>query len=278
MTGVTATGELGKKPTVTFKTPFEVKNNSYQILQEGNGKTIEDGDRVCTQQMIINASNGEQLMNTWDKNTPDCTLVVNSKQIDAAFYQLFKGMKLNTTIALGVNTGSSTSGSSASASASSSQQQYINVITVVSKSKAATRASGDKVKNIPSNLPKITLDQNGKPSLDLNGYKPGSKMVVQTLIKGKGAAVKSTNTVEAHYTGWLASNGKQFDSSWDRGAPSDFSLDQVIAGWKQGLSGQTVGSQVLLIIPPDLGYGSTEKSGIPANSTLIFVVDILAAY
>ena len=54
-------------------------------------------------------------------------------------------------------------------------------------------------------------------------------------------------------------------------------LSGVIPGWTQGLAGQTVGSQVLLVIPPDLGYGDQASGSIPANSTLVFVVDILAA-
>lgn len=151
-------------------------------------------------------------------------------------------------------------------------------LTFVSKTKDLKRAEGEKVKDIPADLPKISLSNTGKPSLDLNNYKPTNTLVSQTLIKGKGAKVGEHQTVSANYTGWLASDGKQFDSSWDRGQASDFSLDQVVKGWQQGLAGQTVGSQVLVIVPPDLGYGNQEKSGIPANSTLIFVVDILAAY
>ena len=89
--------------------------------------------------------------------------------------------------------------------------------------------------------------------------------------------VKDTQTVVANYTGWLL-DGTQFDSSWDRGEASSFSLDSVIAGWKQGLAGHTVGSQVLLVVPPSLGYKDQKQDKIPANSTLVFVVDILAAY
>ena len=75
-------------------------------------------------------------------------------------------------------------------------------------------------------------------------------MVSQDLIKGEGAEVKDTQTVVAHYTGWLL-DGTQFDSSWDRGKSSTFSLDGVIKGWKQGLAGHTVGS-------PGAAGGATE--------------------
>ena len=76
--------------------------------------------------------------------------------------------------------------------------------------------------------------------------------------------------------------GKQFDSSWDRGAPADFAIGtgKVIPGWDAGLVGQTVGSQVLLVVPPDQGYGASGNSqaGISGTDTLVFVVDILDAY
>lgn len=81
------------------------------------------------------------------------------------------------------------------------------------------------------------------------------------------------------YKGWLLGGdaSKPFDSSWSRGGPATFSLSQVVKGWTNGLAGQTVGSQVLLVVPPSEGYGDTAQNGIPANSTLVFVVDILSA-
>ena len=63
-----------------------------------------------------------------------------------------------------------------------------------------------------------------------------------------------------------------------RPRPASFTLKNTVAGWQQGLAGQKVGSQVLLVIPPSLGYGNQEQNKIPANSTLFFVVDILDAY
>ncbi|MCI1659677.1 FKBP-type peptidyl-prolyl cis-trans isomerase [Bifidobacterium psychraerophilum] len=273
MSGVSAKGELGKKPTVTFSKPFDVQNNTYSILQKGDGETLQDGDRVCAQSIAISAINGSELDSTWTKNTPDCSMVISTSSMNSAYYNLLKGQKINTTIAFGIK-----DTSTSTATTSSDATTYLMVMTLVSKTKALTRAEGTTVKDIPADLPKVTLDKTGKPSLDMNGYKPGSKLVVQTLIKGTGAKVTDTQTVSANYTGWLASTGKQFDSSWDNGTATDFSLSQVISGWKQGLAGQTVGSQVLLIIPPSLGYGSEAQSSIPANSTLVFVVDILAAY
>ena len=269
MQGVSAKGKLGSKPDISFKTPFKVKNQTHQVIQEGDGEVIRDGDRVCARSLALDAKTGKVINSTWDKSSPECSIVISKKSIPA-YYDTFKGLKVNSTVAVGID--ESGSGSS------KATESYIMALTFVSRSKNLTRAQGQKVTDLPSDLPKISLDDKGKPSLDLNGYQPKGGLVVQPLIKGKGAKVGQHQSVSANYTGWLASDGKQFDSSWDRGQASDFSLDQVIKGWQQGLAGQTVGSQVLLVIPPDLGYGSQKQQSIPANSTLIFVVDILAAY
>ena len=269
MQGVSASGKLGSKPDISFKTPFKVENQTHQVIQEGNGEVIRDGDRVCTRSLALDAKTGKVLNSTWDKSSPECSIVISKKSIPA-YYDTFKGLKVNSTVAVGID--ESGSGSS------KATESYIMALTFVSRSKNLTRAQGQKVTDLPSDLPKISLDDKGKPSLDLNGYQPKGGLVVQPLIKGKGAKVGQHQSVSANYTGWLASDGKQFDSSWDRGQASDFSLDQVVKGWQQGLAGQTVGSQVLLVVPPDLGYGSQQQQKIPANSTLIFVVDILAAY
>lgn len=265
--GVTAKGELGKKPTISFKTPMTVEDNSYVVLQKGDGAQIEDGDRVCSQGIAVSVKDGSELASTWEKNTPDCSTVVTSdtSQMPEDYYKIFKSLKINSTVAFGVN------------DSNSSSTSYLMVLTLVSKSKDLKKATGEKVADVPANLPKVTLAKNGKPSIDMNGYKGSDSLVSQDLIKGKGAVVKDTQTVVAHYTGWLL-DGTQFDSSWDRGQSSTFSLDGVIKGWKQGLAGHTVGSQVLLVVPPSLGYGDKEQEKIPANSTLVFVVDILAAY
>ncbi|PKV09076.1 FKBP-type peptidyl-prolyl cis-trans isomerase [Bifidobacterium asteroides] len=270
MQGVSASGKLGSKPDISFKTPFKVENQTHQVIQKGDGEVIRDGDRVCTRSLALDAKTGKVINSTWDKSSPECSIVISKKSIPA-YYDTFKGLKVNSTVAVGIDE----SGSGSSSQATSS---YIMALTFVSRSKNLTRAQGQKVTDLPSDLPKISLDDKGKPSLDLNGYQPKGGLVVQPLIKGKGAKVGQHQSVSANYTGWLASDGKQFDSSWDRGQASDFSLDQVVKGWQQGLAGQTVGSQVLLIVPPDLGYGSQQQQKIPANSTLIFVVDILAAY
>lgn len=98
---------------------------------------------------------------------------------------------------------------------------------------------------------------------------------MQDEVVGTGAAAQAGDMVSVNYTGKL-SDGTVFDTSVGK-APFQFTLGagQVIPGWDQGLVGMQVGGKRLLIIPPELGYGSVDYGPIPANSTLTFEVELL---
>jgi len=120
----------------------------------------------------------------------------------------------------------------------------------------------------------------GNPFLAMNsvsGTAAGdtSGLVVQDQVVGTGAEATVGNTVSVNYTGKLQ-NGTVFDTSVGK-APIEFPLGggYVIPGWDQGLVGMKVGGKRLLIIPPSLGYGSQDYGPIPANSTLIFEVELV---
>ena len=84
---------------------------------------------------------------------------------------------------------------------------------------------------------------------------------------------RSYDTVLAHYRGWL-NNGTQFDSSYDRGKPSEFTVNKVVPGWTEGLQLVGEGGMIELEIPPRLGYGAHATPHIPGNSTLHFVIEL----
>lgn len=129
----------------------------------------------------------------------------------------------------------------------------------------------------PGAIPVISKDLSKKPKVPKPSGAPPSKLVIKDIVKGKGKTLKLGDTATAHYVGVSWSTGNEFDSSWDRGAPSPFPIAQgsVIDGWVQGLKGMKVGGRRELVIPPDLGYGPQgNPPAIGPNETLVFVVDL----
>lgn len=102
-----------------------------------------------------------------------------------------------------------------------------------------------------------------------------SGLQFKVITEGIGKKPRSWDTVKVHYRGTLV-NGYEFDSSYKRNEPISFPLNQVIAGWTEGLQLMSVGSKYMLYIPSDLAYGSRQVgTDIPPNSTLIFEVELL---
>ena len=124
----------------------------------------------------------------------------------------------------------------------------------------------------------ISKDLTAKPQVAKPEGDPPAELQKTDIVKGKGKAAKAGDTVSVQYVGNSWSTGTQFDASWDRGAePFKFPLGagQVIPGWDQGVAGMKRGGRRLLVIPPELAYGSQSPSpDIAPNETLVFVVDL----
>ncbi len=139
------------------------------------------------------------------------------------------------------------------------------VQTYIAKAKAAELAA-------------VTVE--GTAFLAANATKKGVKVLpnglqYKVITEGNGLKPIDGQTVKTHYSGTLI-NGKKFDSSYDRGQPASFGVNQVIPGWTQALKMMPVGSKWELYIPQELAYGERAMgANIPAYSTLIFTIELL---
>lgn len=122
-----------------------------------------------------------------------------------------------------------------------------------------------------------SCSKSGPTKVSGPGTTTASGLQYWDITTGSGATAAPGSHVTVHYSGWLT-DGTKFDSSVDRGQPFDFLLGahQVIQGWDEGVAGMKVGGKRQLRIPPNLGYGARPIGPIPANSTLIFDVELLA--
>ncbi len=137
---------------------------------------------------------------------------------------------------------------------------------------------------VPGDLPRINA-AHAAAQITVPDRAAPERLITRMLIPGTGPAVKAGQKVVFQYSGavWAANRGEEqatiFDSSWSHGGATSVVLGRgnAIEGWDKGLMGTKVGSRVLLIVPPGQGYGSQPQKGIPAKSTLVFVIDVLAA-
>ncbi len=122
----------------------------------------------------------------------------------------------------------------------------------------------------------ISTDLKEKPEIARPSGEAPSKLYSRDIVKGKGDAAKTGDSVSVQYVGVSFSSGEQFDASWDRKEPFDFQLGQqmVIKGWDEGVVGMRPGGRRLLVIPADLAYGAQGQGSIGPNETLMFVIDL----
>lgn len=143
---------------------------------------------------------------------------------------------------------------------------------------AVGRGGSDDSSSGSGNCPEVSKDTSKKPTIGACKGTPPTALEKIDVVEGDGAEAKTGDKLSMQYVGSIYDTGKEFDASWDRGEPFEFDLGagNVIKGWDEGIVGMKVGGRRELIIPPDLGYGAAgQPPTIPANATLVFVVDLL---
>ncbi|HZC27509.1 MAG TPA: FKBP-type peptidyl-prolyl cis-trans isomerase [Actinopolymorphaceae bacterium] len=127
---------------------------------------------------------------------------------------------------------------------------------------------------------KGAADLSGMPAVTSKSSTVPTKLEFKDLVVGKGKAATPESSVTVQYVGVLYKNGKLFDASWTHGGAVQFSLSGVVKGFTQGIGGTAgvppmkVGGRRIMIMPASLGYGAQASGSIPANSPLVFVVDL----
>jgi peptidylprolyl isomerase len=270
-------GAVGEQPTLEFKKPFATKRSRNREIVAGTGEKLVEGSKVTVEYVVVDGRTGKQIGTSF--GSPPELLPLDKSQVSPALVNGLVGASVGSRVLVaaapkeGLTAGQQIPGVK-------KQDTLLFVVDVKSLRTPLQRATGAPVAPVPG-FPSVVLAADGKPTITVPEADAPPELVVQTLVTGTGPVVAAGQTVTVHYTGVIWKSGKQFDSSWKRGSPTDFAIGtrQVIAGWDEGLVGQTVGSQVLLVVPPDKGYGASGQpgAGIKGTDTLVFVVDILDA-
>jgi peptidylprolyl isomerase len=267
----------GQAPTVDFATPITATKVETAVIREGSGPKIVGNELVDLEYMGINGSTGKTFQTSKFDGTNFASQFLKPGG-SPDFCGALGGVREGSRVAVLFPAKLGHGGQAIPDLGLKANDSIVFVFDILKV--FLPKALGDS-QALPIGFPNVNVVRapDGTPGVTIAKEAAPTSLQITDLIKGRGETVKMGETVTLHYSGFLWSNGTKFDSSWDKGQPVQFQLAKggLIDGFLKAVAGHKVGSQVLAVIPPSEGYGATAQSSIPANSTLVFVIDILGA-
>jgi len=272
---ITVTGDVGAAPTTTFKGPLSVDETERSVVTEGDGELVDIGSVATIDFTIYNGTSGDQVFSTLDEGGTQLQLTVDDTQYIPGIVNAVACVPVGSRVVAVIPPADAfgdTGNESLGIAATDSMVMVADVEGLV-----PTRADGED-QPAQDGFPTVTLDDDGAPTVTVPDTDAPAELQVETLKKGDGPVVGDGDSVTVQYQGVIWDSGTVFDQSWGNGGPRTFQTTGVVTGFAAGMIGQTVGSQVVVVIPPDQGYGpdGNDAAGIKGTDTLVFVVDILA--
>lgn len=281
---VSVTGDISTHPTATFETPLSVESTQRSVLIEGDGDLITPGAVAVADVTIYNGDSGAELFSTTTEGGVPWELPVESGNLIDGLYDTLQCSTVGSRLAAVVPP-EDAFGTTAQAQLGLTGTEAVVFVLDVREVKAPTpvlttdqtRATGAP-QDPPAGLPTVTLAEDGAPTVTIPDSEPPAELTIAALKKGDGPIVEVGQEVIVQYQGVNWRSKTVFDQSWGKGAVT-MDPARTISGFASAIVGQTVGSQVLVIIPPNEGYGPSgnQGAGIEGTDTIVFVIDILAA-
>ncbi|MFC9974452.1 FKBP-type peptidyl-prolyl cis-trans isomerase [Spirillospora sp. NPDC127200] len=280
---VAVKGAFGARPEVDFpKGDKPGESLAVKTLAEGKGAAVRKGDLVVADYVGYRwTKDGSKLLaSSFDEGKPGA---FPTGELVPGLEKALEGARAGSRVVARIppKDGFGDKGDARhQVGAGDSLLYVLDVRAVYSKTAAAQGAQ--RPLDDPR-LPRVTPGSGAQgPLVTVPKAAAPKTLQVRTLVQGSGAAVGKGQLVALQYSGSFWRNGQVFDSSWRSGRPyaATIGTGQVMKGWDQALVGQKVGSRMLIVVPPALGYGAKglEQAGIKGTDTLVFVVDVLGAH
>ncbi|MDQ1535639.1 MAG: hypothetical protein QOE58_32 [Actinomycetota bacterium] len=275
---VTVNG-TAKAPTLTFKAkPLTVAATTTKVVKDGTGAKLTKANAIMFNYVIANGKDGKQVESSFGKQSVGWDLSTTERM--GGLSKGLTGQHVGSRLLLALPPADAFGAQGNAKAGIGPKDTVVFLIDVVSASTPLKTATGVAVPP-KAGLPSVKVDAKGVPVVTVAKTPPPAKLVAQPLIIGKGPVVKAGQQLTAAYTGLVYRTGKVFDSSYRSGQPLRLpvGVGKLVPGFDKGIVGKTVGSRVLLVLPPADGYGKVgnPQAGIKGTDTIVFVVDILAA-
>jgi len=266
---VTVTGGYGKEPKVKVDAPWAIDKTRTKVLDASNGPVISEGQSVEVNYYGVNGRTGKKFDESFSTGQP---VAFSLAQVVPGFSQGLVGQRKGSRVLIAMpgKDGYDPMGGNPQAGIEVGDT-LIFVVDLVDVQLAGPEGSAVQPK---AGLPTVT-EKGGRPEITIPESAPPTSLEVQPLIKGEGKKVSANDTITFNYVWVRWSDGKVLEESYS-GKPGNAPLSGLLPGMVKGLEDQTVGSRVLLVIPPADGYpdGNATPS-IKPGETLVMVVDLL---
>ena len=262
-------GDYGKSPKITFKAPWAIDKTQTKVLQPGKGPTVQAGGSVTVNYYGVDGRTGKKFDESFSRGQ---AVTFSLAQVVPGFSKGLTNQKQGSRVLIAMpgTDGYDSSGGRPDAGINVGDT-LVFVVDIV-----GTTLTGPDGTAVPpkAGLPTVKDNAKGVPEVTVPKTDPPKSLVVQPLIKGSGAKVGANDLVTFNYA-WYTWDGKLVESSYGSEAGS-IELAKLLPGLRKGLLNQTVGSRMLLIVPPADAYpDGNAQPKIEKNATLVFVVDVL---
>ncbi|MFJ7149971.1 FKBP-type peptidyl-prolyl cis-trans isomerase [Streptomyces sp. NPDC100445] len=279
---VTSGTKFGEKPVIAKGPGEPSKNLAVKTLIPGTGRTVAENDFIRANYLGQIWNTAKVFDNSYDRKSPLVMQLAQGSIIDGWRYAL-AGKKTGSRVEIAVPPALGYGKSGQPDAGIKGTDTLVFVIDLIDSFNSKSSAEGKPVAQDDAALPKVGTNTDGQvPKVTIPKSDPPKKLVSTYVLEGDGPELKSGQTVLCQFQGLVWDSGKTFQRTYGSGRLSQFSLEQMaqaVKGLAQGLTGKKVGSRVLIVVPPQLGYGDNPPSGgvVKKGATLVFTVDILAA-
>jgi len=270
---ISVTGTLEEQPVLSFPSPLSAESIQSRVVISGEGPVFTGRNLVQFEFAGYNGASGQLIEQTSFDGAQVQTGAFGPGEVPN-FCEALAGAREGSRIVAIIPPDQAHNGEGVPALGVGASDALIFVIDL--KRVYLEKATGDSV-SPEAGLPTVVTTPDGIPGVTIPKSPAPTELRVAQLIRGSGDVVKKGQLATLHYSGFLWDSSEKFDSSWDSGQAAQFEMQDgaLIEGFLSAVVGQPVGSQVIAVIPPSLGYGDAGAGSIPPGATLVFVIDIL---
>lgn len=276
--GVEISGDLGKEPTVETTEDFKADGTQSAEVNVGDGSQLAE-DSVVEAKIGVFDNEGNLIQGNYDGDQNE-TLDLGAAQ--APWFSEIVGARVGSRVAISIPVSEIVGPEGAPQAGLEPGEPMLFLVDVLEEAEGPLSAPKGESVEPPADAPTVVEEDGKVTGVDFSNAPktPPGELQVIPLVEGEGPEVEEGQQVTLNYLGVVWGEDEPFDSSYERGAPTAYPITKgsLIDGWVEGIPGVKVGSRVMLIVPPELGYGAQGGGpDIPGNATLVFVIDVLGA-